>query len=120
MSKRDCGVVLAKGLARESVVPDVLVYAAACGWVGPIMKETETTIRSSVATNFTGFALVAKHVVKAMLTAEDGGAGNQAQQPTGSPLLRTLPQTTTQRRGATRLVHEPILYLTNSGTLPDG
>ena len=48
----------ANGLARESIVPDVLVYAAACGWVGPIIKETEATIRSSVATNFTGYDAV--------------------------------------------------------------
>jgi NAD(P)-dependent dehydrogenase (short-subunit alcohol dehydrogenase family) len=64
-SSSDCGVVLAAAL--QGIPVDVLVYAAADGWVGPLFRETEESIRKTVATNFTGFALVAKHVIKGML-----------------------------------------------------
>lgn len=73
VARSDCGAVLSEALARAGIVPDVAIYAAASGWVGPIVKETEETIRSTIATNFTGFTLVAKHLAKAMLAGTEGG-----------------------------------------------
>ena len=76
VSLPNCGVVLAELL--QGIPVDVLVYAAADGWVGPLLRETEESIRKTVATNFTGFALIAKHIIRAMLATEKGGAKTSA------------------------------------------
>jgi short-subunit dehydrogenase len=58
VATESCGVDLVNGLAGISV--DIMVYAAGTGWVGPLMNESEDTIRTTVATNITGCALVTK------------------------------------------------------------
>ena len=71
--------------------------------------EGEKTIRRTVATNFTGFALVAKHVVKAMLAADDG-SGTQPAAEAGragviNPVSKTKKVVVLSSVQATRLVH---------------
>eukprot|EP00040_Diaphanoeca_grandis_P027426 m.156119 g.156119 ORF g.156119 m.156119 type:complete len:646 (+) comp30975_c0_seq1:133-2070(+) len=63
VSHVDCGVRIAAAIECEL---DLVVYLAGCAKVGPMLHETEDSIRRTIATNFTGAALVTKHLLKKM------------------------------------------------------
>lgn len=64
LATEGCGAELAGQL--PDVEYDLLVNVASCGKVGPMPAETEASVRLTIATNVTGAALVAKHVLAKM------------------------------------------------------
>eukprot|EP00039_Didymoeca_costata_P023196 m.6304 g.6304 ORF g.6304 m.6304 type:complete len:598 (-) comp3516_c0_seq1:98-1891(-) len=76
VSSPNCGQKIVETLGDFDV--DILIFAAADGWVGPLPAETLDRVEKTVHATFTGFAITAKHVIRKMLQKTSASNTNEA------------------------------------------